>query len=155
MAGSHPRRRQRRADWKERERWIHHSELAFKTSRYIIGNQDLGNQVLLAFVDYEPGALVDAHAHLVDYASVVLRGSIEVTRTLEEVGSIRLVDAGTSYGPLRAGPEGCTVLDIFALGASEEDVVKAQYLRRIGYVNRNPDDTVGGSCGHGNTPRLS
>lgn len=127
---SRPRRRQRHVDWRAPETWSHHSTLALKSGRYWIGDEAEGNRVLLAIIDYEPGAEVDAHAHLVDYASVVLRGSIEVTRKVEGVGSMRLVDAGTGYGPLRAGPEGCTVLDIFAMGDSDASAITAQYLRQ-------------------------
>jgi hypothetical protein len=41
---------------------------------------------------------------------------LEVTRKVHEVGSVRIVKAGTAYGPLRVGESGCTVVDIFAAG---------------------------------------
>ena len=47
-----------------------------------------------------------------------------------EVGSIRVVDAGTAYGPLLAGPEGCTVIEVFATGVPDPSVsAQNTYLR--------------------------
>ena len=47
---------------------------------------------------------------------------IEVTRRNHEVGSIRVVNQGTVYGPLIAGPDGCTVIDVFATGVPDPSV---------------------------------
>ena len=125
--GRMPKRHQR-MDWRNKENWRQHPELSLRSTEYVIGDPTTGNALLLLFAEYGPEATVNVHSHLVDYASIVLSGSIEVTRRIEEVGSIRLVSAGTAYGPLRAGPEGCTVLDVFALGEKSRDAIKAQYL---------------------------
>ena len=55
---------------------------------------------------YEPGARVEPHYHHCDYASIVVEGSIEVTRRNHEVGSIRVVDAGTGLRPVARGSRG-------------------------------------------------
>ena len=67
-------------------------------------------------VRYDPGSEVPVHFHDSDYCSLVVDGSIEITRKVHEVGSVRIVKAGTAYGPLKVGPQGCTVIDIFAAG---------------------------------------
>ena len=79
-----------------------------------IGDQDNPRRPLVALVRYDPGAQVPVHHHGTDYVSIVVAGSIEVTRKRHERGSVRVVKQGTAYGPLVAGPEGCDVIDIFA-----------------------------------------
>lgn len=69
---------------------------------------------VVSLVEYAPNVRIGVHYHDSDYFSMVLTGEIEITRRLEQPGSIRLVRAGTAYGPLVAGPEGCTVLEVFA-----------------------------------------
>jgi hypothetical protein len=64
-------------------------------------------------VRYEPDAEVPVHFHDVDYCSVVVQGSMEITRHLHDVGSVRLVRSGTAYGPLKVGSQGCTVIEVF------------------------------------------
>lgn len=134
------RHRQRHIDWRASGEWNQHPSLALRSSQHYIGDQAKGNSVLLTLVYYEPGAEVPAHFHLVDYASLVLEGSIEITRRDETLGALRLVDAGTGYGPLRAGPTGCTVLDIFALGDLGSEAIKAQYFQQKG---GDKSDTTG------------
>jgi hypothetical protein len=72
------------------------------------------NRPLLMFVRYAPGIVVKPHSHGSDYSSMVLQGEVKITGRSHAVGSIRLVSAGTVYGPLVAGPEGTTLLDIFS-----------------------------------------
>ena len=54
-----------------------------------------------------------------------------ITRRLESPGSIRLVKAGTAYGPLVVGPEGCTVLEAFA---DRTTFTKPRYAREVDRV---------------------
>jgi hypothetical protein len=93
--------------------------------RHVIGSRGQGSSVLIDIVEYEPNAVVPARYHLVDCASVVVRGAVEIADEVEQVGSARFRTAGTGYGPLRAGPEGCTIIDVFALGDLEPGVVPA------------------------------
>jgi hypothetical protein len=76
-------------------------------------------------VKYSPGSVVKPHYHHADYCSIVVEGSIEVTRHHEGVGTMRIVNAGTVYGPLVAGPEGCTVVEVFATGIADPSVTSA------------------------------
>jgi len=69
---------------------------------------------VVMFVRYAPGITVRPHAHDADYCSIVVQGEVEVTRERHTVGSVRFVSAGTTYGPLVAGPEGTTLIDVFA-----------------------------------------
>ena len=83
----------------------------------------------VSVVHYWPGSEVPPHFHNVDYCSVVVEGSIEVTRRVYEPGSMRFVRANTAYGPLKAGPEGCVVIDFFA-GGNADVPVETHFLDR-------------------------
>jgi hypothetical protein len=67
-------------------------------------------------VEFPPNCHIDAHTHACDYSEIILEGSQQVTRTWYFAGDIRIVAAGTAYGPLVTGPQGCKVLSIFANG---------------------------------------
>jgi hypothetical protein len=69
-----------------------------------------------------PGVTVQPHSHVCDYTEILLEGSEQVTRKWHHAGDVRVVKAGTVYGPLVAGPEGVTKLIIF-----KDDRVRAVY----------------------------
>jgi hypothetical protein len=79
-----------------------------------VGDGDNPRRPLVGMVRYAPGAEVPVHHHDTDYVSIVVEGEIEVTRKVHRRGSIRVVKKGTAYGPLKAGPEGCLVVEVFA-----------------------------------------
>ena len=79
-----------------------------------IGDPDNEHRPAVVMVEYAPGAQVPPHHHGCDYLSYVIAGELEVTRVTHGAGSIRVVRAGTAYGPLRGGPEGARVLEVFA-----------------------------------------
>src|SRR5688572_4292281 len=62
----------------------------------------------------EPGATVAPHTHGSDYVEIILEGTQKVGKMWHRPGDCRLVKAGTGYGPLIAGPQGCLILVIFA-----------------------------------------
>jgi quercetin dioxygenase-like cupin family protein len=99
--------------WHEPGNWIRKESLQYVMER-IGQNPDEGTGVLV--VRYDPNCEIGVHYHKSDYCSIVVEGSIEISRVKHEVGSMRFVKAGTVYGPLIAGPEGCTVIDVFAVG---------------------------------------
>lgn len=68
---------------------------------------------LIVLIEYAPGIVVRAHHHRTDYLSMVVRGEVTVSGRVHRSGSIRRVAAGTTYGPLRAGPEGVLMVDVF------------------------------------------
>ncbi len=110
---------QRSFTCREPGEWVYDAEkkLSHATVRLSIDERGAGTTIVIA--KYEPGAVVGPHYHHADYCSVVVEGSIEITRRNHTVGSMRVVNAGTTYGPLVAGPEGCTMVDIFATGSAD------------------------------------
>ena len=108
------------ARWDDPGEWHENPEQTLKYARFALGvDEDGGAATTILVVKYAPGARIEPHYHGSDYCSVVVEGSMEVTRRTHEVGSMRFVNAGTTYGPLVAGPEGCTVIDIFATGVAD------------------------------------
>lgn len=54
------------------------------------------------------------HTHECDYIEIIIDGSLTVGKTAPmRVGDVRTTPAGTGYGPLVAGEEGCLRLTIF------------------------------------------
>jgi hypothetical protein len=105
--------------WDEPGEWITNPDGTIQYARFQLGVDERGAATTMLVVKYAPGCHVAPHYHGADYCSIVVAGSIEVTRHTHEVGSMRFVNAGTTYGPLVAGPEGCTVVDIFATGVAD------------------------------------
>lgn len=62
---------------------------------------------------FAPGTAVAPHSHATNYLEYIVKGEQTVGRRRFGPGDIRLVRAGTGYGPIRVGPEGCTVLIVF------------------------------------------
>ena len=79
-----------------------------------IGDADNPRRPVVGIIRYAPGAEVPVHRHDTDYVSIVIDGEIEVTRKRHDVGAVRVVKGGTAYGPLKAGPDGCRVIEVFA-----------------------------------------
>jgi anti-sigma factor ChrR (cupin superfamily) len=67
---------------------------------------------------FEAGARVGAHTHDTNYFEYIISGEQTVGKTTFRTGDIRLVAAGTGYGPITIGPEGCTVLIVFQEAAN-------------------------------------
>jgi len=79
-----------------------------------IGDDDNTRRPLIALVRFAPGTEIPPHYHSTDYCSVIVAGEMEITRKRHGPGSLRIVKKGTAYGPLVAGPEGATAIEIFA-----------------------------------------
>ena len=65
-------------------------------------------------MNFPPGCTIESHTHACDYSEIVLEGSQMIGRTWLYQGVVRIGLANSGYGPLEAGPEGATVLVIFA-----------------------------------------
>lgn len=71
---------------------------------------------------FDPGARVGAHTHDTNYFEYIIEGEQTVGKTTFRKGDVRLVTGGTGYGPIVVGPEGCTVLIVFADGSQSVTV---------------------------------
>jgi anti-sigma factor ChrR (cupin superfamily) len=62
---------------------------------------------------FDPGAQVPPHTHDANYFEYVIKGEQTVGKATFRKGDVRLVKGGTGYGPIKIGPQGCTVLIVF------------------------------------------
>lgn len=77
-------------------------------------NSHAPNVILTQF---DPGAEVPAHTHACNYFEYILEGEQAVGKIAFRKGDVRLVKGGTGYGPIKVGPQGCTVLIVFEDGS--------------------------------------
>jgi hypothetical protein len=82
-------------------------------SSFAFEDDDTGSAPTVINVYFPPGFVVDPHTHRTDYAEIVLDGSLTVGRRSYGPGEIRIVNAGTGYGPQIAGPDGCSLIFIY------------------------------------------
>lgn len=87
------------------------------SSMYRVGDPTCPESPTVFRVYYPPGCTIEAHKHACDYTEIVLEGTQRVGATWYKAGDIRIGLANRGYGPLVAGPEGATVLFMFATGA--------------------------------------
>lgn len=87
-----------------------------KAYKFEVGSEGDQNAPVVFRVDFPPNCEVAPHTHDTDYCEILLSGTQQITRQWHKAGDIRIAKAGTAYGPLIAGPEGCSVLVIFADG---------------------------------------
>jgi len=66
---------------------------------------------------FGPGAEVPPHTHDCNYFEYIIDGEQTVGKVRFGKGDVRLVKGGTGYGPIKVGPEGCTVLIVFEDGS--------------------------------------
>lgn len=83
----------------------------------IVARTFWGEKMLTSIVDLEPNADLPAHSHPHEQHGTVLEGKITMTidgdaRTLT-AGDVYVIPGGIVHSAI-AGPDGCTVIDIFA-----------------------------------------
>ena len=76
---------------------------------------DDGSEIIISENEWQ-GLVVPDNTHACDYSEIILAGSQKVGNKWLYPGDIRIGMANRGYGPLVAGPEGASVLVIFATG---------------------------------------
>jgi hypothetical protein len=77
-------------------------------------DEEAGNpEVVMLAIEFQPDFYVAAHQHRTGHIEVILEGSLYIGDHLEGPGDIRVSPPYESYGPLKAGPDGCKCLEIF------------------------------------------
>ena len=71
------------------------------------------NGPLMVVLVVPPDLEFAPHYHDTDYCTVVMKGSLKVGNQWYEAGDCRVQDAGSVYGPIWSGPEGCTTLNFY------------------------------------------
>jgi hypothetical protein len=107
------------------------------TSQYRIGKPSSDASPTVFKVEFPPGCRIEAHTHECDYSEIMLKGSQQVSGKWLHEGDVRIGLANNAYGPLIAGPEGATVLIMFAdgkwpaiqVGAGDGSTLSGEELR--------------------------
>lgn len=91
-------------------------ETGIETISYRIGMPDDNASPTVFKLYFPPNCRVEAHTHSCNYSEIILDGSQKVSGKWLYKGDIRVGLANKGYGPLIAGPEGASILVIFADG---------------------------------------
>jgi anti-sigma factor ChrR (cupin superfamily) len=91
-------------------------------------DEDDTSSPLVILTKFSPGEVVDPHTHGTNYFEYVVEGEQTVGKTRFGAGDVRFAKAGTGYGPIVIGPQGCTVVIVFqeATGANTIPLGKAR-----------------------------
>jgi anti-sigma factor ChrR (cupin superfamily) len=96
--------------------WMDGQEPGIAYARFRLTEDDPHSPTVI-LSKFEPGVRVPPHTHDTDYFEYIIDGVQTVGKTMFGKGDVRLVTSGTGYGPIVVGPEGCTVLIVFADGS--------------------------------------
>lgn len=101
--------------------WRPGQEPGVSYARFLL-DQDNPQAPMVIMSRFEPGARVGAHTHDTNYFEYIIEGEQSVGKVRFGKGDVRLVNAGTGYGPITVGPNGCTVLIVFQHAADAATV---------------------------------
>ena len=80
---------------------------------------------------YDPGLILARHAHNSDSTVFILEGELRVDDRLCPAGTLITLDRGVFFGPLIAGPDGCTLLESYAGDVTSVHEDEAAYQRLL------------------------
>lgn len=82
-------------------------------AQFLLDEGDADASPLVIVSKFDPDELVDPHTHGCNYLEYIIQGSQMVGKVNFKAGDVRWAAAGTGYGPIKVGPDGCTVLIVF------------------------------------------
>ena len=69
-------------------------------------------ELMVLYARYDPGMMIERHGHMSDHIVYVLEGEIMVGDVRCAAGTNIVLEKGASFGPIEAGPEGASMLEI-------------------------------------------
>jgi anti-sigma factor ChrR (cupin superfamily) len=93
--------------------WAQGASPGIQYTRFLLDEENPVTSPLVIMSKFEPDTVVEPHTHGCNYFEYILEGSQMVGKVNFVVGDVRWAAAGTGYGPIKVGPEGCTVLIVF------------------------------------------
>jgi anti-sigma factor ChrR (cupin superfamily) len=93
--------------------WNEGAEPGVRYARFLLDEASAATSPMVILSKFEPGAEVDPHTHGCNYLEYIIEGSQRVGKVNFEAGDVRWAAGGAGYGPIKVGPEGCTVLIVF------------------------------------------
>jgi len=105
----------------------------------------------IAHTRYDPGLILARHAHKSDSTVFILDGEVQVGDRRCPAGTLIMLEKHIFFGPLTAGPQGCTLLESYAgdvTSVHEDDAAYKQMLSERGivpvlHIAEVPSDTSG------------
>jgi len=82
----------------------------------------------VAHTRYDAGLILERHGHSSDHLIYVLEGTLDVGDRRCTPGTLVVLERGAAFGPLEAGPDGCTFLETYAGDVTPVPADKAGYL---------------------------
>jgi hypothetical protein len=104
-------RAQTHTSWDKLEKQT--TELGIRAAIFVLGDEDDDSAPRIGRYRFPPNLRVSPHTHEADYVEIILEGSQQVAGRWYYPGDIRIVKAGTVYGPLISGNDGVTALIMF------------------------------------------
>jgi anti-sigma factor ChrR (cupin superfamily) len=93
--------------------WAKGTSPGIQYSRFILDEENPATSPMVIMSKFEPGEVVEPHTHACNYFEYIIEGSQMVGKVNFAAGDVRWAAGGTGYGPIKVGPEGCTVLIVF------------------------------------------
>lgn len=101
---------------------------------------------VVVYTRYDPGLVIEKHSHLANEVIFVIEGELIVDERVCPAGTTLVLEKGTPFGPVMAGPRGTVLFETFdgETGHVSEDY--EGFLRILSQrgitVLPEPDDTV-------------
>lgn len=92
--------------------WAKGTSEGIDYARFLMDEDDTSSPLII-LTKFQPGEVVEPHTHGTNYFEYVIDGEQTVGKVKFGPGDIRFAKAGTGYGPITIGPEGCTVVIVF------------------------------------------
>jgi hypothetical protein len=68
---------------------------------------------VVVYTRYDPGLVIEKHSHLANEVLFVVEGELIVDERVCPAGTTLVLEKGTPFGPLMAGPEGTVLFETF------------------------------------------
>ena len=68
---------------------------------------------VVVYTRYDPGLVIEKHSHLSNEVIYVLEGELIVDDRICSAGTTLVIEKGTPFGPLTAGPAGTVLFETF------------------------------------------
>jgi hypothetical protein len=68
---------------------------------------------MVAYTYYDPGLILERHGHSSDAIIFIIEGDITVGDRPCPAGTLIILEKGAVFGPIEAGPDGCTFLECY------------------------------------------
>jgi hypothetical protein len=84
-----------------------------RQKRFTLGNEGDPTRPVFLVTHFPPNAVLPRHYHQDVFMDAVVAGSSNIAGEWHEAGTVRWFPAQAMYGPVVAGPAGCTLLEFY------------------------------------------